>query len=200
MGILNLRKPKSLITILVIVGILIFLTGCFISLWYYATHTGSRSGRVVDASTGKPIEGVIVDYTWTLSGILGDTSLTVGAFCETITNRKGEYSIPSQRIKRQSFVWESPKAEIAVIYKRGYGAYQFYGPLRDYDGDRAQSFLRPGEYQDYRKRGNLVRLYRWEEGASVQQHLEWIHNGLSYVPRRTLLQEELESERSKINK
>ena len=188
-----------LITTLVIVGALIFLTGYFISLWYYATHTGSRSGRIVDANTGKPIEGAIVDYTWTLSGILGDASLTFGAFYETTTNRKGKYYIPSQRIKRRSFIWESPKAEMVVIYKRGYGAYEFYGPLKDYDRDRAQSFLRLGEYQDYRKRGNLVNLYRWEDGASVQEHIKWIEFGLSHVPRRTLLHEELESERSKIS-
>jgi hypothetical protein len=200
MCILNLRKPKSLITILVIVGVLIFLTGYFISLWYYATHTGSRSGRVVDANTGKPIEGSIVDYTWTLSGILGDNSLAFGAFYETTTNGKGEYYIPSQRIKRRSFISESPKAEMVVIYRRGYGAYEFYGPLRDYDRNRAQSFLRPGEYQDYRKKRNLVRLYQWENGASAQQHLEWIYNGLSHAPQRTLLHEELESERSKISK
>ena len=184
---MKLVKLKTLGIKVVIAGAILLLIWCPISLWYYATHTGSRSGFVVDADTRKPIEGAIVDYTWTLSGILGDENLTLGTFCETTTNPKGEYYIPSHRIKRRSFIWESPKAEIVVIYKRGYFAYQFYGP---YSYDKALTIGVDG-YQDYRKKGNRVKLYPCEKNVLQSHQIEWIHSLIGFSPGGTLMRREL---------
>lgn len=94
--------------------ILIINTGCVYSV---ARHDGPYEGRIVEADTGKPIEGVVVLGVW-----YKETPTVAGAVStyydarETVTDKNGEFAIPGQGLKILSNVAEAN----FLIFKAGY--------------------------------------------------------------------------------
>ena len=84
-----MKTRKKKIILLIVVGVVIVVG--FLTLF---TWTGSRSGQVVNAVTGKPIEGAIVDFTWNWGGFFGIGGGTAVSY-ETITDNKGYYYVPN---------------------------------------------------------------------------------------------------------
>ncbi|MHC4648295.1 MAG: carboxypeptidase-like regulatory domain-containing protein [Planctomycetota bacterium] len=173
--------------------IVIGVVGCVFYLWYGQTHTGSRSGKVIDAVTGKPIEGAIVNYLWRTGGFMEVVDKSVAAQYETVTDHVGYYFIPNQRVRRKS-VYESLHEEIVFIYKDGYAIYTVYA-----GSEVGRSFGYRDRDQKYRKKKNIVKLYLWKEGESHDKHISWIHSVTGYNRDYTSerLRKELQEEKKR---
>jgi hypothetical protein len=93
--------------------LLIVTGGC----GYLMRYDGPYKGKVVDADTGKPIEGVVVLGEW-----YKETPTPAGAVSsyydarETVTDKNGEFEIPGMGLKILSTV--APMN--VLIFKAGY--------------------------------------------------------------------------------
>jgi len=114
------RRTKIIITIIVT-----SLAGCLFYTWYRATHIGSRSGRVIDAVTGEPLEGAVVNYTWAFSGFMTAPGGRAANY-ETTTDKDGYYFIPNQRVAKRTLIVDILKPESVLIYKNNYAVYELY--------------------------------------------------------------------------
>jgi hypothetical protein len=98
--------------------LLIVTGGC----GYLMRYDGPYKGKVVDADTGKPIEGVVVLGEW-----YKETPTPAGAVSsyydarETVTDKNGEFEIPGKELKILSTV--APMS--VLIFKVGY---EYIGP------------------------------------------------------------------------
>ena len=179
----NEKKSKIIVYVLLI-AVLAYLAHTL----YYAYNTGSRSGRVIDAETGKPIEGAVVNYTCTTVAFMsgGEGGRGRAAFYETVTDKEGKYYVPNQWIKRKIVFFETLEPDGVVVYKDGYAAYETYN-------NEGKTFGHPKRKQKYCKKNNLVKLPRWQEGESHYRHIQWIATGLNYG-RGEEMRKELEEE------
>jgi hypothetical protein len=182
---------KRNITILVAAVILVAVCGWGIYIFYHP-RIGPRSGRVVDAETGKPIEGAVVVYVWRFSDFLTLPG-GIAAFCEIITDKDGKYFIPGRRVKKE-LVFEGVCPESVVIYKDNYAAYKVYYTYGKPPVGR--SFGYPGEQQEYQKQDNLVRLQPWKTGQSHRDHVDYVRRTRNYQNSQ-LLRQELQKEKER---
>jgi len=193
---------KKNITILIIVVLIAVgsittgFAGLLLHFWYHQTHTGSYSGRVIDAVTGEPIEGAVVAYSWRFSGFLEESSAT---FYETLTDKEGKYFIPNQRVKRDNILRGTLQPESVLIYKNNYAVYTLW---REYKKPPVgRSFGYPSQNQPYCKKNNLVKLYPWKKGESHDSHFDFIRYSPGYGGgTNVLLKEELREEEKRAEK
>ena len=186
-------KKKNIILIIIVI-LTVGIAGYLSYTWYWATHTGSRSGRIIDAVTGKPIEGVVVNYTWTFSDFMM-MSGGFAAFYETTTDKDGYYLIPNQRVKKRDFFFDGLVPEEVIIYKNNYEVYKL---LRTYKKPPVgRSFGYTSKNQPYFKKNNLVKLYPWKQGESHDDHISWINSALYSCPESELLRKEIQQERKR---
>jgi len=180
-------KKRKIKTLIIIAAVTI---GCgYIVYRLRFPCTGSRSGQVIHAVTGQPIQGAVVNYVWMFMDYLVEP---VAGVYETTTDKDGKYFIPSQRFKRK-FLLGPLQPEAVLIYKNNYAVYRVPG---GFGGPRlGRSFRYPGKDQKYRKKDNVVKLYLWKEGESHDIHVDWIESWCS--DERTLLWKELEEERKR---
>ena len=77
----------------ILFGFFIFLSGCGPLIRY----DGAYRGKIIDAYTGEPIEGVVVLGVWSrvYPGIAGSSSHFSDAR-ETVTDENGDFSIPGK--------------------------------------------------------------------------------------------------------
>lgn len=189
---------KRNITIIIIVGALIVcfpiacLSGSLLYFWYHETHTGSFSGRVIDAVTGEPIEGAVVTYSWKYSGFLETSS---AASYETVTHKDGKYFIPNQRVKRDTILLGTLQPESVLIYKNNYAVYILWREYRKPTVGRSWGY--PRKNQLYSRKNNLAKLYPWKKGESHYKHVKWIYSMTFYGGQGELLQKELEEEKKR---
>ncbi len=96
---------KSLRTVFLIF-VLMITSGC--------SHYSDITGKVIDAATGKPIEGAIVVAQWTKKrGWLGEQQRELHKIIETLTDKEGKFSLSGT----VGFVLDPPEM---IIYKEGY--------------------------------------------------------------------------------
>jgi hypothetical protein len=113
-------KPVKVPQVLLSISLLLFLTqGCAI---YH--HYGEFTGKVIDAETKEPLEGVAVlaIYNTEQYGLAGSISYYVDAQ-EMVTDKNGEFRIPPLNAVAfrplssfEPYVWFR-------IFKPGYGCY-----------------------------------------------------------------------------
>jgi hypothetical protein len=98
---------------LLLIGILLFLPSCAHAVRY----DGPYSGKVIDAETKEPIEGVVVLGVWYTAQFspAGATHNFYDAM-ETVTDKNGEFSIPGMGLR----VLSNLKLRQIVIFKAGY--------------------------------------------------------------------------------
>lgn len=112
-------------------------------------HTGIRSGRVVDAVTGKPIEGVVVFYDLGVREFLIESSSGRGTLHETITDKEGKYFVRDQSIESQTGALEHLEPEEVFVYKYGYLWYRVFDnkarPFLTYLPDLQQRIPQAGQ-------------------------------------------------------
>jgi len=101
--------------LLFVFGVLIFLFNSSCS--YAIRYDGTYSGKVVEADTGKPIEGVIVLGTWyaVAHTVAGGVHSYYDAQ-ETATNKNGEFSIPGMGLR----IMSNLEPMDILIFKSGY--------------------------------------------------------------------------------
>ena len=126
---------------------------------------GPFEGMVVDAETDRPIGGAVVAGSWAfergvgLSGPAGATEVV------TETGADGRYRLAaveelpsgaSMRVRRFTL----------VVYQRGYVGWR---------SDR--HYPERTRRRDFSQRGNRVRLVKWREGLSHNEHLVFLGGG-----------------------
>lgn len=194
-GIIKINR-RIVISTLIVLLVGLGGGGFLVYSWYWQTHTGSRSGKVVDATTGEPIEGAVVKYSWKVSmllgGALGSGSGIPAVSYETLSDKEGKYYIPNLRIKRKTLTEMGLYPEEVLIYKDGYAVYR--AVLKYFESP----ILKPLGYhtveQIYSKKDNIAKLYPWKEGESHQKHLELIDEWTVPREKNELLLKELEME------
>ena len=177
------RKKKIWLSVCVLIVVL--LVPLLVSGGCY---TGSRSGQVLDAETGKPIDGAVVSMQWNTGGFLAVVGGSCAALYETQTDSMGKYYVPSQRLEKRMWL-ESVHDENVVIYKDGYEGYQVYLEAGWYFGRK--------DSQPYHKRDNLVRLQLFNPSWSHRKHFDWLKTYGFYGFPKQLLETEIQKERSR---
>jgi hypothetical protein len=85
-------------------------------------HKPAFKGKVIDAETKEPIEGAVVVVTYSKSTVMVPESYTsIINVRETLTNKNGEFYIPSyttiiQPLSSEDMAW-------FIIFKPGYGSF-----------------------------------------------------------------------------
>jgi HEAT repeat protein len=154
-------------------------------------HTDIRSGQVVDANTGNPIEGVVLLYIWNINEFsLFDSGSRQAGFYETITDKEGKYFVPDQAIESQTGAVARLEPEEVFAYKYGYVWYRVYN-------NKAQSFLTyvPGLKQEYHKQDNIIKLQPWIEELSHKEHIAIFTESFG-IKKGPMLQQALEEEKA----
>jgi len=118
---------------LILLGILFtfFLYGCFQRL---VAYDGTYRGRIVDAETGEPLEGVVVLGVWhTETPSVGGGVMSYYDAREAVTDENGDFSIPGQGIK----VATNLLPMRPIIFKAGYAYLQFFWDKESLNDERA---------------------------------------------------------------
>jgi hypothetical protein len=164
----KIGKQLLLFVIVVVAGWLTFHA-------YYKYNTGLRSGIVIDAETGQPLAGAVVNIRWVTPGLMETAPGRVAAFCEILTDQYGRYSIPNQHfVDPDSFLFvllQDLDDERVLVYKEYYSAYQ---TSRSNKGIYGRTFS--GGEQSYTRINNVIKLYPWKENWSHEKHAEWFEN------------------------
>ncbi len=102
--------------IILFIGISFFLPGCV----YPIRYDGHYKGKIVDADTGQPIEGVVVLGVWETeyAGPVGLKHFYYDAR-ETLTDKNGEFKISGMGVRVQILTNLEPMT--AYVFKVGYG-------------------------------------------------------------------------------
>lgn len=143
---------------LLLIAILLFQTACLYAVRYDATY----KGKIIDADTGQPIEGVMVLGVWykghpTVAGVVHEYYDAK----ETLTDKNGEFEISGVGLRVMSNVepmdvmifkagyqhigmgpWESFKEDVGLLMKK-----------IGWDGDRAIIPLKKLTMEERKKRG-----------------------------------------------
>ena len=136
---------------------LLSLTSCA----YPIRYDGPYSGRVIDADTREPIEGVVVLGTWSIfHNNLAGGSHTFYDARETVTDKKGEFSIPGMGLRVSSNL--DPMD--VLIFKSGYSYIgstswdalkisSYYREMIKWEGDRVILPLKKVTFEERKKMG-----------------------------------------------
>ena len=116
-------------------------------------------GTVVDAETGKPIEGAVVLAEWTITKGIGLTATESYMIVETVTDRNGKFKINAYVLN--PFV-NKPRL---TLYKAGYTAWN-------------NRFIFPGYIPRKETRwqsNNTYAIEKFKEEYSHTEHVSFIH-------------------------
>ena len=136
------------------IGLVFFLL--FVVLSLILSYAGRMTGTVVDAESGKPIEGAIVLVEWTMKKGIGLTHTTSYSAKEKVTDRDGRFSVNAVL---NPFV----NAPDVTIYKKGYVAWN----SRWIFPDRRNR-------TDFIWGDNIFKLEHFKEGYSYDEHTDFI--------------------------
>ena len=127
------------------------------ALWWMGYHKPAFKGKVIDAETKEPIEGavVVVVYHKTSMGIAESYSVTINVK-EALTDKNGEFYIPSYTTLIQPLSWENMAN--FIIFKPGYGNFPVY--------QRTPSGIKPKDEEIFfsRETGKEGELEMWIDG------------------------------------
>jgi hypothetical protein len=126
---------------------------------------GAFDGQVLDAQSGKPVTGAIVQASWAFESGRGLTAPAGGAVATVATDADGRYLIerlgdlPSSRARVVGVT--------LVVYERGYVAYR---SDRVFDNGAGGARART----DFSQHNNLVKLDRWSGALSHVKHVRFV--------------------------
>jgi hypothetical protein len=158
--------------------------------------TGTRTGFVYDAITGKPIEDAVVVCNWDIRDFsLEGGSTRFGAVYETVTNKDGKYMIPSQSIDIENSLFSRLDPEQVFVYKFDYVWYWMFDkeimPFIVYISNMPHI---------YRKQKNIVELQPWKNEMSHVEHMRFLPSYQLPMNKLKLLPEALAKEKILVNK
>ena len=140
---------------MLIIATLLVCSGCVSTF----RLDGPYKGKVVDAETKQPLEGVVVLGVWNkvYGNVAGSTSEFYDSV-EILTDKNGEFSIPGKGLLVFSFLDEMA----VVIFKAGYEmrGYCMWSNFKtrtggnnvQWDGDNATIILKKLSYEERKKR------------------------------------------------
>jgi hypothetical protein len=133
--------------------------------------TGPFDGKVVDAATGRPIDGAMVYATWTLENGYGLTQPAGFREFVTSTDAGGNYRVPAfARVRPTAGAAPARGGRLTgfhlVVYKRGFVGYR---------SDRRFGDL--GPRFDFAQRANRIALERWRSDYSHARHIRYLGGG-----------------------
>jgi hypothetical protein len=140
-------RPMRLRFGIILIALMLLANGC----------QGSMTGIVVDAETGKPIEGAVVLVEWTKTSGLGLKSTSSYKVVEVLTDKEGRFSVSGVF---NPFVDEPD----LTIYKKGYVAWNNQIIFPDYRN--REGF----EWKD----GYVFELEKFKASYSYNDHVSFI--------------------------
>ena len=143
-----LRKSMNIKITLLIINLLI-LTGCY----------GKITGQVVDAETGKPLEGAVILVEWTKTSGLGHTSTESFKVVEAVTDKNGKAGIEGLFSLRADY-------PSVTVYKKGYVAWNSKKIFPSYD--KREDFEWDSTYE--------FRLEKFKDRYSYGEHVSFIRS------------------------
>ena len=171
------KKPIKIIAIIIAVLIALYLILLMICSY------GEFSGIVIDAETGKPVEGAVIAANWSVTkGVPGLSYSTPYMATEDVTDKEGRFSIAGPK---KVFV---QKPEI-VVFKRAYVAWRNDWIFPNWD-----------KREDFKyKTRTVIKLEIFKDSYSFSDHAMFMGHGMqgagsSITPNFT---ESLREERSK---
>jgi hypothetical protein len=123
---------------------------------------GPYEGRVIDADSGRPIEGALVVCSWGFHRGVGNQAPEAVRTSETRTDPDGHYRIAQLRDLPGGLSTRLARFSL-IVYHRGYVAYR---------NDRI--FHPRWRRRDFAQRNNVVRLARWSPELSHARHLLFV--------------------------
>jgi hypothetical protein len=142
-----------------------------ITLFLHSCSPASMTGSVVDAETGKPIDGAVIHAHWSITkGIPGLSYGQDYNTAEAVTDKDGKFKLSGVL---NPFV----NPPIIVVYKKGYVAWRNDYLFPGYQ--RREGF----QWQD----GNVFKLERFKK-YSHDRHIMFIDGGLSLTSSSKLQQ------------
>jgi hypothetical protein len=124
---------KKIFIQMFMIATLLVCSGCVSAFRF----DGPYKGKVVDAETKQPMEGVVVLGVWNkvYGNVAGSTSEFYDSI-EILTDKNGEFNIPGKGLLLFSFLDEMD----VVIYKAGYDMLG-YGPWSSFKTRTAMKFV-----------------------------------------------------------
>lgn len=150
-----LRKKKLVLIMAMIAGTLILLS-------LFLSYQSSIKGRVIDAETGKPIEGAVVLVEWTKTKGFGLTYTESYKAAEAVSDKEGKFTLPGCY---SPFVNEPN----VTIYKKGYVAWSSRWIFPDYRN--MENITWKNEY--------VVKMQRFSENESHDKHEDFIMSSIN---------------------
>lgn len=124
---------------------------------------GPFDGRVVDAQSGKPLPGALVQAIWSFEIGRGLTAPAGGAVRTVAADNDGRYAI--DRLSELP----SPRSRVArvvvIAYQHGYVAYR---------SDRVFDATVGRARTDFAQHNNVVKLDRWSGALSHVKHVRFV--------------------------
>jgi hypothetical protein len=125
---------------------------------------------------------------------MGGSDTQFGAVYETITDKDGKYTIPSQSVVLEDSISSRLYPEQMLVYKLGYVWYWM-------SDKEVMPFIvcTPDLSHIYRKENNIVKLQPWNNEMSHVEHFKYLPSYELPTDKLTLLSEALVEERSLAN-
>jgi hypothetical protein len=143
---------------------------------------GPFDGRVVDAASGKPVAGAIVQASWAFELGRGLVAPAGGYVTTVATDNDGHYLV--ERLSDLPTSRSRVAAVTIIVYQRGYVAYRSDRVFDDaLGGARART--------DFAQRNNVAKLDRWTGAMSHVKHVRFV--GGSGALKRALGSEVVEA-------
>ncbi|MGZ3441390.1 MAG: carboxypeptidase-like regulatory domain-containing protein [Polyangia bacterium] len=126
---------------------------------------GPFDGRVVDAASGKPVAGAIVQASWAFELGRGLVAPAGGFVTTVATDNDGRYVV--ERLADLPTARSRVAAVTLIVYQRGYVAYRSDRMFDDaLGGARART--------DFAQHNNLAKLERWTGAMSHVKHVRFV--------------------------
>lgn len=176
-----------------------FFTAADSNAGWLIYHEKELKGKILDIDTKQPIEGavVVVEYKKATLGLGAGSISSIIDVRETLTDKQGNFRIPSYTTVIQPFSWQIPNT--VIIFKPGYaslktGASNFIGQMPVKEGSWHWS-----KKLKYRMHGaGIVELPRFKEAEERRLHIPSPITGIDYEKQKLFMQL-LNEERSILN-
>lgn len=137
-------------------------------------ETGTRSGKVIDAITNKPIMDALLAFTWDIR-VSGPESQTEQAVqYETLTDVNGNYFVPNQKVTIEGSLALDLEPEHVLVYKKEYAWYFVHNNM-------CFIAFEPNLNYKYQKEDNIINLQPWDEKYSYGKNIGVIKTMRNYM-------------------
>lgn len=135
-------KPKKII---ILVGVILTFMVVSSEAGWLIYHKPTFEGQVIDSKTKEPLEGavVVVAYFKHIFRFMPESGTVVIHVRETLTDKEGNFRIPSYTTIIDPFAWEAWAS--FIIFKPGYGNYPNYQISPPGVGVDAEEFFSKGK-------------------------------------------------------